>query len=295
MLEGIHFLLTYSCNFKCQHCFLHCSPRAKGTFRIEQICAVLDQAVELGTVKNVCFEGGEPMLFYPLLLEAIRQSTRRGFGAGLVTNAYWATSVGDAKLWMRPLHELGVQSITISDDALHYGNNDGSHKMIVEEAAKELGMQARAICTQPPTVVVKDGVAHPAGGVMFRGRAADELTSGMPRRDWQTLTKCSHEALDGSGRVHVDCYGNVHLCQGLILGNLWKTPLKQLIENYRPEFHPVVGPLLRGGPAELVRVYGLDHDAAYVDECHLCYVARRALITRFPEQLAPPQVYGRES
>jgi hypothetical protein len=47
-----------------------------------------------------------------------------------------------------------------------------------------------------------------------------------------------------------------------------------------------------GGPAELVRRYDLPHDDGYVDACHLCYSARAALRQRFPELLAPPNVYG---
>ena len=30
MLTGIHFILTYTCNFECDHCFLYCSPKSKG-------------------------------------------------------------------------------------------------------------------------------------------------------------------------------------------------------------------------------------------------------------------------
>ncbi len=32
----------------------------------------------------------------------------------------------------------------------------------------------------------------------------------------------------------------------------------------------------------------------YVDGCHLCYLLRRDLIDRFPEHLAPRQVYDLE-
>jgi hypothetical protein len=294
LLESIHFLLTYTCNFECDHCFLWCGPGAGGTFRIEQICAVLDQAVELGTIKGVCFEGGEPMLFYPLMLEGIREAKRRGLSGGIVTNAYWATSVEDAKLWLRPLLEVGVKSITMSDDSLHYGDARGSHKERVETAAKELGMSAGTICTERPSVQAGGDGQGPkvAGGVMFRGRAAAKLTGELPRRGWETMGRCPHEKLDDPSRVHVDCYGNVHLCQGLVMGNLWQTPLKQMVAEYRPQAHEVVGPLLRGGPAELVRQYGLAHEAGYVDECHLCYEARRALLERCPEALGPRQVYG---
>ena len=44
MLTGIHFILTYTCNFECDHCFLYCSPRAQGTFSIDQMTALLNLA-----------------------------------------------------------------------------------------------------------------------------------------------------------------------------------------------------------------------------------------------------------
>ncbi len=37
---------------------------------------------------------------------------------------------------------------------------------------------------------------------------------------------------------------------------------------------PICGPLIRGGPSELVREFKFDHTKEYVDECHLCYLAR---------------------
>ena len=49
-----------------------------------------------------------------------------------------------------------------------------------------------------------------------------------------------------------------------------------------------------GGPAELVRVFGLPHESGYVDACHLCYEARCALRERFPEHPGPPNVYSAE-
>ena len=72
MLTGIHFLLTYTCTFECDHCFLYCSPRAGGTFTAAQIRDVLDQARKLGTVESIYYEGGEPFLYYPVLVEGLR-------------------------------------------------------------------------------------------------------------------------------------------------------------------------------------------------------------------------------
>ena len=92
MLSGLHFLLTYACNFECDHCFVYSRPGAKGTFTIAQIRDVLAELVRLGTVNTVYFEGGEPALYYATMLEGIRGARDMGFKTGVVTNSYWATS-----------------------------------------------------------------------------------------------------------------------------------------------------------------------------------------------------------
>ncbi|NMB79993.1 MAG: 4Fe-4S cluster-binding domain-containing protein, partial [Methanomicrobiales archaeon] len=85
MMMQIHFLLTYQCTLACEHCFVCSSPSAEGTFTPGGIREVLDQADQLGTVDTVYFEGGEPFLFYPVLMDAIRQAKERGLSVGIVT------------------------------------------------------------------------------------------------------------------------------------------------------------------------------------------------------------------
>lgn len=298
MLTGIHFLLTYSCTGECEHCFLFSSPWAAGTFTREQVERVLDQAAALGTVDMAYFEGGEPFLYYPLMLEGIRLARERGLKTGVVTNAYFATSAEDAALWLRPLKDLGIADLSLSDDAFHFEGPDNCAKRAFA-AATELGIPVGTICIEKPRVeMVADGREKGApvvsGGVMFRGRAAEKLTEGLPRRPWREFTECPHEDLRNPGRVHVDAYGHVHLCQGLVMGNVWRTPLGKLVATYNPNTHPIAGPLLRGGPARLAEEHQVPHEEGYVDACHLCYSVRKALIDRFPEYLAPRQVYGLE-
>jgi hypothetical protein len=94
--------------------------------------------------------------------------------------------------------------------------------------------------------------------------------------------------------VHVDPLGYVHICQGLALGNLFRQPLREILACYDPDAHPITGPLLTGGPAELARRYAVEPGGRYADECHLCDEVRRALRGRFPEELGPDPIYGRE-
>lgn len=56
MIEGLHIILTYKCNFECDHCFLYCSPQSEGTFTIKQISEILEQAKKTGTVDEIFFE-----------------------------------------------------------------------------------------------------------------------------------------------------------------------------------------------------------------------------------------------
>jgi hypothetical protein len=290
MLTGIHFLLTYKCAFECDHCFVFGSPFAEGTFTLAQVRTVLDEARRIGTVKTVYFEGGEAFLFYPLLVESARLAREIGFSVGIVTNAYFATTEEDAALWLKPFAELGIADLSVSDDAFHFDEQDNPAKRALR-AAQKLGIPVGSICIEQPTVAAetnrKKGEPVVGGGVMFRGKAVEKLIEGLPRVRWDEFSECPHEDLADPGRVHIDAYGNVHLCQGLLIGNAWQTPLASLVKDYHPSAHPIVAPLLNGGPAQLVREYDVPHEDAYVDACHLCYRAR--LIHPIPFVANPSQ------
>jgi hypothetical protein len=292
-LKGVHLLLTYTCNRACDHCFVYGGPEAHGTFTLQQVRQVLDQLPAVGTIETVCFEGGEPFLFYPIMLEGIRLARGMGFNAGVVTNAYWALSEQDAEVWLKPLRESGLAAVSISDDSLHYGDERDLRARNVQSAAAGLGMTVSVLRTERPSVTVNErGEQVIAGGVMFRGRAAEKFAAGLPTQPSEAFTKCPFEDLRNPGRVHVDAYGNVHLCQGLLMGNVWDRPMAELVKGYEPDTHPLVGPLLRGGPAALAEQYGAARGAECVSACHLCYLVRRALLDGFPQFLAPRQVYG---
>ena len=156
MPTGIHLLLMYTCLFECDHCFLHCGPGVEGTFTVNQMEKILDEAVKIKTVNWIYFEGGEPFLHYPLMLEGIRRARQRDFKTGIVTNAYWATSSKDAALWLQPLKDLGVAAISISDDAFHYGEQRNIPAKNALAAAKKLQLPASEICIEKPVVRNKD-------------------------------------------------------------------------------------------------------------------------------------------
>jgi MoaA/NifB/PqqE/SkfB family radical SAM enzyme len=294
-LSGLHLLLTYQCTFECDHCFVWGSPFQSGTMTLKGIRQILEAGSELGTVEWIYFEGGEPFMYYAPMVKGVQMASDMGFRVGIVTNSYWATGFEDAIEWLRPLSGL-IDDFSISSDLFHYDKINSQQAEYSQQAAEELGIPIGVISIAQPDLSDGNNFTGqlPLGesSVMYRGRAAVKLLENASRQPWDHFSECPEEDLREPGRIHVDPLGNLHICQGISLGNLFETPLRELNERYEAESHPICGPLLAGGPTELVRRYGLPHEESYADACHLCYEARSALRVELPSILMPGQMYG---
>jgi len=283
-LTGLHLLLTYRCLFECDHCFVWGGPRQRGVMTLEQVRRILAQADDLEGLETIFFEGGEPFLHYAVLLAGARLAKERGYRVGIVSNAYWATDDATAALWLGPFSGV-LDTLHLSDDAHHGGADSSARVHSARRAAEVLGVSVGVIQVPQPE-------DEETASLMFRGRAASVLSGRATGQPWEQFNECPHEDLKDPTRVHVDPFGEVQICQGISLGNLFQTPLREICANYRPEEDPVLGPLLSGGPAELTSAHCADHVARPADACHLCYETRRQLRVRFPNVLGPGQVYG---
>jgi MoaA/NifB/PqqE/SkfB family radical SAM enzyme len=294
-LSGLHLLLTYQCTFECDHCFAWGSPWQTGVMTLENIRHILRQAQDSGTAKSIYFEGGEPFLYYAVLLKGVQEAAQQGFQVGIVSNSYWATDEQDALECLRPLAGC-LSDLSISSDLYHYSEKVSQQARHARAAADKLGIPIGVISIARPEVAEAASssgqLPESESSVMYRGRAAEKLVAQATHQPWEQFAECPHEDLREPGRVHVDPFGNLHICQGISVGNLFETPLREICQAYHAEAHPIIGPLLADGPAELVRRYDLPHAARYADACHLCYEARRALRGRFANTLTPDQMYG---
>ncbi|MEP7135166.1 MAG: radical SAM protein [Chloroflexota bacterium] len=292
-ISGLHILLTYQCTYECDHCFVWGSPRQTGTLTLDQIENILHQAKDAG-VTSIYFEGGEPFLYYAILNKAVHKAADMGFSVGIVSNAYWANSVADAEEWLRPF--VGrVSDLTVSSDLFHCSECLGERPQNAVVAAKWLGIPTGMISVAQPESEAKQShgqIAEEESAVMYRGRAAVKLPEKATSHPWERFDTCPHEDLREPGRIHLDPLGNLHVCQGISIGNMFEKTLKQICEEYDADAHPICGLLLAGGPAALVSEYNLPHASSYADACHLCYEARTTLRARFPQILNPDQMYG---
>jgi hypothetical protein len=293
-LNGLHLLLTYQCTFECEHCFVWGSPWQTGTMTIDTIRMILNQTKENPSVEWIYFEGGEPFLYYQTMLTGINNAIDLGFKVGIVTNSYWATSKEDALLWLLPLAGK-VQDLSISSDLFHFSEKVSQQSKYVAQAAEQLNLPLGIICIEQPEIqgVSSVGQIPPeAASIMYRGRAVEKLIPRATLYPPVIFSNCPHENLSDPGRVHVDPFGNLHICQGISLGNIFSSSIKEICEAFDPYAHPIIGALLDGGPYNLLKQYQIADTGKYADACHVCYEVRKLLRTQFPDILRPDQMYG---
>jgi hypothetical protein len=292
-LTGLHILLTWECNFECDHCLVWSGPFRTGVLTVPQLDDVLRQTRDVASVEWIWFEGGEPFLYHALLRFGVRRAASMGFKVGIVSNAYWATTLEDAEEWLRDLALL-VDGLSVSCDPFHGDDEQVLRARRAESAARKLGIPFGTIEIAGAEPAERSVGQLPDGesGVMYRGRAAVKLAPAAPKRPASGMTECPYEDLREPGRVHLDPFGNLHVCQGIVMGNLFRSPLGEICEAWDPDAHPIAGPLLAGGPLELARRHGIPTADEYADACHLCYETRDALRSRFPAELGPSRMYG---
>jgi hypothetical protein len=261
---------------------------------VSDIRTILIQAKEAGSVEWIYFEGGEPFLYYQTMLAGINQALELGFKVGVVTNSYWATSDEDALLWLTPLAGK-IDDLSISSDLFHFSEKVSRQSKCITKAAEQLNIPLGIICIEQPEIdalSIVGQIPFAASSIMFRGRAVEKLAPKVPHYPAEQFTTCPHENLADPGRVHIDPFGDLHICQGISLGNLFSSDLKTICAVFDPVTHPIIGALLDGGPYGLAKDNDIPTQGNYADACHLCYETRKLLRSQYPDILKPDQMYA---
>jgi hypothetical protein len=298
MSVKLHILLTYNCSLRCKHCYVFSDQRAPGKISLSQISQILQEGSRIPGARWVYFGGGEPFIQYPLLLKGVQRAMNLGFAVGIETNGYFARSTETGIRFLRPLAEMGVQEIRISNDSLHYKNPKISPASNAIQAAEGLGIPTRIVHIPFPDeqlLEVKPKSKHYSEEeprLMFSGRASETLLHGMETFHPDYFNKCPRNDLESAKRLYIDAYGFVQICPGIAIGNVHERSLDRIVESYKIEQHPILLTLHEEGPSGLIRKTRLNPNTLFVDPCHCCYSARHALIESYPDLLGPHQVYG---
>ena len=298
MTSKLHILLTYKCSLRCKHCYVFSDQSAPGKISLSQISQILNDGTRVPDLQWVYLGGGEPFTQYPLLLKGVQRSKKLDYKVGVETNGYFARSIEAGIRFLRPLAEMGINDIRISNDSWHYKNPEISPASKAVKAAQKLGIPTTVVhipSADNQSQAFRTGrIAHYLyePRLMYAGRAAKVMPEGRQTFRADHYLQCPRNDLEYPESLYIDAYGFVQICPGIAIGNIQQESLDRIVENYKPTEHKIVRILSEQGPRGLIRNTQVNLDQKFADACHCCYTARKALLDVYPDMLGPRQVYG---
>ncbi len=265
--------------------------------------------------KTVWLFGGEPFLYFDLLMDSVESARKIGIEPYVTSNAFWAVSEESALSKLRLLREKGLYDIQFGVDPFHHGYVPIEHVRNAINAARSLDMPKGPFDLMNCYFVEKDGgdirsrsreiisrlLPHEVftGTIVFNGTAAEVLAERAPRRSWEEYRTCQMERSQFRGLTHANVYPYGHvdpgMCPGISIGNAREAKLSEIIATFEPKAHPIYETVYEQGPVGLARMameFGFE-PTEYADACHLCYEARKVLLSHYPEHLGPAIYYER--
>jgi hypothetical protein len=311
-------LLTYRCTLACAHCLFSCGPHHPREFHsVEQGVRYLRMLRATDRVIHIA--GGEAMMEYETLLAICHEASRCGATPHFIeTNATWCTNTAKVRERLTELRAAGVCGLYISADPFHLAFYPvDRYRRCYETAVGVFGQEnvvASALTRQQLLEMQHTGRDPERLREFVRespprmvGRAGEVLARCLPVRVVEDLARDPmwHEGPAGMPcawefspatmwEIHLDPYGNVQTCCGVILGNVERAPLSELMETGLGEDDPIVTALREEGPVGLLRIaeaLGYRRES-YVQKCHACWRVRKFLRPHHPQTLGPDEIYG---
>ena len=119
LFDKLSIVVTDKCNAECEFCCLNCSPRNTNVRTEEELRRVIREAADLDGLKEICFTGGEPLLYMDLVETGSAFAKGLGLKSAVYTNGFWGSDSGQAGEWVQRLKAAGVYRIHFSADPSH--------------------------------------------------------------------------------------------------------------------------------------------------------------------------------
>lgn len=313
-------LFTYRCSIACRHCLFGCAAdRPQVVMSARQCADGLALLHETGRVVHVA--GGEPMLYWDVLSEAIRLADMEGHAPHFVeTNCSFAKDEVIVRERFDFLAAHGVKGIYASADPFHqefvlpenflrvrrltkaifgeknfYGpENDEGEIRDFRTIAFDEARRREYVRTHIPGMVGSAGkkLAQYLDGYVPHDRA-------LPSYTWQACTQeanCRAQFLaDTIRELHLDPYGNIQTNCGMVLGRLPEMTPARLLAAGPEQANRFVQTVCKKGAVGLMelaqREYGFAPPERVTQTCELCYRTRGFLRKFHPDVFGPAEVY----
>lgn len=311
-------LFTYRCTIACKHCLFNCSPNQP------DICASIDDGVKFlkqlrDTDRVIHIAGGEPMMYYSRMIKICDIANKGGFAPHFIeTNASWCIDDDIAKKRYEELIEVGVKGMYISADPYHqaFVEPDKRYRAFIwaveifgreNVAAGDISLETLSEMREiglDEARFSEHAKNHPPKLI---GRAGEALAKYVPERSIESLADDNLWASGSSGEgcapefdpdrmweIHIDPYGNIQTCCGIIIGNAHKKPLTEYMKSGFLEDNELVKMISEKGPfgyLELAIKKGYKPKERYPQKCNLCWEVRKFLRQYYPDTFGTAEIY----
>ncbi|MBU1013575.1 MAG: radical SAM protein [Bacteroidetes bacterium] len=298
-IERLEFLVTKKCSGGCKHCSVIIDEGVLDNSFID--FDIIKQFIEFISInfniKSIMTYGGEPLL-YPEITANIHEI---GKNCGIknreiITNGYFTNNEDLIRVTVKKIIESGVNEILLSVDAFHqeiikinyveiFIKNVISFKfenikihpswVVSEESDNFYNNKTRNIIES----ISKYGIKTSKGNnIVPSGLAKKYLKKYYEKGDIDFSSHCGESKFSNSPydvkSLRVQPNGNINICRGLVIGNVFNEKIDDILLRYNPENNNIISILSNQGPIGLFHFLeengekiNIEH---YYNSCDLC-------------------------
>jgi hypothetical protein len=289
-LTTLALIPSFECDIVCDHCVFHSSPDKRGRLNLLKALEVISELRRISQVERVTVSGGEASLSPEYLYEVAEHTNKEGLKFRVVTNGNFGASLNEALDFLRPLSQIGIESLGISWDSFHQRFVRPERIKNVLDGCQKLGISARITFVSTKSnrlgpaleLLGEYGFDIPLTEVSCLpvGRAKDkvDVSDLLPVPERYKGRSCSNDF----DTLSVTADGSVYPCcavggftSGIRLGSVHDSSMQELLEKRDNQLLWVL--LARQGPRYFLR-YASEQEKVELcvdDNLHDCAVCNR--------------------
>ena len=303
-LNRVEFSMTFHCTGKCRHCSVgeEGAKEHPGHLSYEKMAGMLHTLSEQFPMTSVMCLGEEPLLYPADVCAVYREARESGIPQRqLITNGFFSREPEKIRRTVAQLADAGITELLLSVDAFHQETIPLEPVMAFTQALRE---DRRITVKLHPAWLVspEDGNPYNAetrrilrrfaaldlpvstGNVIFpSGNAEKYLSDYFEPQELDLTAPCGAALyttrLDQVETLSILPDGGLCVC-GFVIGNLYREPIKAIIERYDPFADGAMEAVLRGGVGQL-RAFAQEQglpapERDYRSACDLCRAIAKA-------------------
>lgn len=278
-VNKLEFLITRKCGGHCKHCSVIPKDADPGGSYVDLDCVLegLSFLLDVFRINSLMVFGGEPLLYPDTATKLFRMATVRSVSRReLITSGYFSKDTSYVDTVVDQLLAAGVNDIKLSIDAFH--QEQIPLQYVEPFIVAVLSHKFEHLTIHPAWLVSQDhvneynartwdlirtlchtyGVTVSGGNIIaLSGLAKEHFWSYYPETPIDLDVACGTipftNPLTNIKTLRILPTGNIAICRGIVIGNLFDNDIESIIHDYNPDTHRAVSLMLNGG---LRRLHG---------------------------------------